>query len=447
MRRYFGTDGVRGTVNKLPMTAEFALTLGRAAGHVLTRHMDHQPQILIGKYTRLSGYMIESALCAGLTAQGMNVLLVGPIPSPAVAYLTRSLRADAGVMLSASHNPAGDNGIKFFAADGFKLPDSIELEIEACIDNLPALPGALEIGKAYRIDDARGRYIEFLKGSLPRGMRFDGIKVVIDSANGAAYDVAPRILKELGCEVISMFDEPDGYNINRECGSTYPEYMMQRVVETGADIGLALDGDADRLIACDGNGQLIDGDRVIAILADHTHTHGLLTGGGVVTTLMSNMGLERYLKEMGLTMHRAAVGDRYVLEMMREKGCNLGGEQSGHMILLDHNTTGDGLMTALQLLSAMREQNKPLSEMAADMTLFPQKLWNIVMSERKDVLADKQVQALIADAEARLANNGRINVRMSGTEPKLRIMVEAEDESLMLDIGEPLTQAISERIC
>lgn len=447
MRRYFGTDGVRGTVNKLPMTAEFALTLGRAAGHVLTRHMDHQPQILIGKDTRLSGYMIESALCAGLTAQGMNVLLVGPIPSPAVAYLTRSLRADAGVMLSASHNPAGDNGIKFFAADGFKLPDSIELEIEACIDNLPALPGALEIGKAYRIDDARGRYIEFLKGSLPRGMRFDGIKVVIDSANGAAYDVAPRILKELGCEVISMFDEPDGYNINRECGSTYPEYMMQRVVETGADIGLALDGDADRLIACDGNGQLIDGDRVIAILADHTHTHGLLTGGGVVTTLMSNMGLERYLKEMGLTMHRAAVGDRYVLEMMREKGCNLGGEQSGHMILLDHNTTGDGLMTALQLLSAMREQNKPLSEMAADMTLFPQKLWNIVMSERKDVLADKQVQALIADAEARLANNGRINVRMSGTEPKLRIMVEAEDESLMLDIGEPLTQAISERIC
>ncbi|RLL55007.1 phosphoglucosamine mutase [Mariprofundus sp. EBB-1] len=447
MRRYFGTDGVRGTVNKPPMTAEFALTLGRAAGHVLTRHMDHQPQILIGKDTRLSGYMIESALCAGLTAQGMNVLLVGPIPTPAVAYLTRSLRADAGVMLSASHNPAGDNGIKFFASDGFKLPDSIELEIEACIDDLPALPAALEIGKAFRIDDARGRYIEFLKGSLPRGMRFDGIKVVIDSANGAAYDVAPRILKELGCEVIRMFDKPDGYNINRQCGSTYPEYMMQQVIEKGADIGLALDGDADRLIACDGNGQLIDGDRVIAILAEHTHNHGLLTGGGVVTTLMSNMGLERYLKDMGLTMHRAAVGDRYVLEVMREKGCNLGGEQSGHMILLDHNTTGDGLMTALQLLSAMSEQNKPLSEMAADMTLFPQKLWNIVMPERKDVLADKKVQALITDAEERLGADGRINVRMSGTEPKLRIMIEAEDESLMLDIGEPLKQAISELIC
>lgn len=447
MRRYFGTDGVRGTVNQSPMTAEFALTLGRAAGHVLTRHMKHQPQILIGKDTRLSGYMIESALCAGLTAQGMNVLLVGPIPTPAVAYLTRSLRADAGVMLSASHNPAGDNGIKFFAADGFKLPDSIELEIEACIDDLPPLPPALDIGKAFRIDDARGRYIEFLKGSLPRRMRLDGIKVVVDSANGAAYDVAPRILKELGCEVVSMFDEPNGYNINRECGSTYPEFMMQRVIETGSDIGLALDGDADRLIACDAKGQLIDGDRVIAILAEHAHNHGALTGGGVVTTLMSNMGLERYLENLGLSMHRAAVGDRYVLEMMRDKGCNIGGEQSGHMILLDHNTTGDGLMTALQLLSAMTEQKKPLADMASGMTLFPQKLWNIVMPERKDVLADKQVQSLITDAEERLSDNGRINVRMSGTEPKLRIMVEAEDESLMLDIGEPLTQAISERIC
>ena len=447
MRRYFGTDGVRGTVNKTPMTAEFALTLGRAAGHVLTQHLQHQPQILIGKDTRLSGYMIESALCAGLTAQGMNVLLVGPIPTPAVAYLTRSLRADAGVMLSASHNPAGDNGIKFFAADGFKLPDSIELEIEACIDNLPPLPAALEIGKAFRIDDARGRYIEFLKASLPRRMRLDGIKVVVDSANGAAYDVAPRILRELGCEVVSMFDEPDGYNINRECGSTYPEHMMQRVVETGSDIGVALDGDADRLIACDANGQLIDGDRVIAILAEHAHNHGALTGSAVVTTLMSNMGLDRYLGALGLNMHRAAVGDRYVLEMMRDKGCNIGGEQSGHMILLDHNTTGDGLMTALQLLSAMTEQGKPLADMASSMVLFPQKLWNVVMSERKDVLADKQIQSLIVDAETRLSGNGRINVRMSGTEPKLRIMVEAEDETLMLDVGEPLTQAISERIC
>ncbi|MDQ6970159.1 MAG: phosphoglucosamine mutase [Mariprofundus sp.] len=447
MRRYFGTDGVRGTVNKTPMTAEFALTLGRAAGHVLTRHLQHKPHILIGKDTRLSGYMIESALCAGLTAQGMNVLLVGPIPTPAVAYLTRSLRADAGVMLSASHNPAGDNGIKFFAADGFKLPDATELAIETCIDDLPPLPPALEIGKAFRIDDARGRYIEFLKGSLPKRMRFDGIKVVIDSANGAAYDVAPRLLRELGCEVIRMYDEPNGYNINHECGSTYPEHMMQKVIETGADIGLALDGDADRLIACDGNGQLVDGDRVIAILAEHAQRSGVLSGGAVVTTLMSNMGLERYLADRDLVMHRAAVGDRYVLEMMREKGCNIGGEQSGHMILLDHNTTGDGLMTALQLLSAMSEQAKPLADMASDMVLFPQKLWNIVMSERKDVLADKQVQGLIAEAEARLQGNGRINVRMSGTEPKLRIMVEAADESLMLDVGEPLTQAISAHIC
>jgi len=442
MKRYFGTDGVRGTVNKSPMTAEFALSLGRAAGHILTRHLSHQPHVLIGKDTRLSGYMIESALCAGLTAQGMNVLLVGPIPTPAVAYLTRSLRADAGVMLSASHNPAEDNGIKFFAADGFKLPDNIEMEIEACIDVLPPLPSALEVGKASRVADARGRYIEFLKNSLPHGMRLDGFKVVIDCANGAAYDVAPRLLQELGCDVISLHDNPDGYNINRECGSTYPDSMMQRVVESGADIGLALDGDADRLIACDAKGRIVDGDRVIAILAEHTHGAGELTGNGVVTTLMSNMGLERYLGDMGLTMHRAAVGDRYVLEMMRDKGCNLGGEQSGHMILLDYNTTGDGLMTGLQLLSAMSAQNKPLSDMAADLTLFPQKLWNIVMPERKDVLANAVVKALIGDAETRLAGNGRINVRMSGTEPKLRIMIEAEDEGLMLDIGEPLTQSI-----
>jgi len=447
MRRYFGTDGVRGTVNQDPMTAEFALALGRAAGHVLTRHLSRKPQILIGKDTRLSGYMIESALCAGLTAQGMNVLLVGPVPTPAVAYLTRSLRADAGVMLSASHNPAGDNGIKFFAADGFKLPDAIELEIEASLDNLPPLPAALDVGKAARVDDARGRYIEFLKGSLPRGLRLDGLKVVVDCANGAAYDVAPRILEELGCQVISMHAEPDGYNINRNCGSTYPESMTQQVVESGADIGLALDGDADRLIACDARGEIVDGDRVIAILAEHAHQNGELTGSAVVTTLMSNMGLERYLEGMGLSMYRAAVGDRYVLEMMREKGCNIGGEQSGHMILLDHNTTGDGLMSALQLLSAMQDQGKALEELASDMVLFPQKLWNIVMPERRDVLGDKHVQALIQEAEQQLAGNGRISVRISGTEPKVRVMVEAEDEKLMLKIGESLTEAISKIVC
>ncbi len=442
MRQYFGTDGVRGTVNRHPMTAEFALALGRAAGHVLTRHLGHRPHILIGKDTRLSGYMIESALCSGLTAQGMNVLLVGPVPTPAVAYLTRSLRADAGVMLSASHNPAGDNGIKFFGADGFKLPDHVELEIEVNIDDLPALPDALDIGKAKRVDDARGRYIEFLKASMPRGLRLDGLKVVVDCANGAAYDVAPTILRELGCEVIAMHHQPDGYNINHECGSTHPESMMERVLASGADIGLALDGDADRLIACDGNGCIIDGDRVIAILAEHAHRHGQLSGGGVVTTIMSNMGLERYLADMGLTMHRAAVGDRYVLKMMRDTGCNIGGEQSGHMILLDFNTTGDGLMTALQLLTAMLEQDKPLADMAADMALFPQKLWNIRLSERKDVMADSKVQAMVSDAEERLNGCGRINVRMSGTEPLLRIMVEAEDESLMLDVGEHLKRKI-----
>ncbi|MDX8398314.1 MAG: phosphoglucosamine mutase [Mariprofundaceae bacterium] len=446
MRKYFGTDGVRGTVNQDPMTAEFALRLGRAAGYILTKHLPHKPYILIGKDTRLSGYMIESALCAGLTAQGMNVLLVGPIPTPAVAYLTRSLRADAGVMLSASHNPAGDNGIKFFGTDGFKLPDSVELEIEQCLDNLPALPPALDIGKAERVDDARGRYIEFLKASLPQGLRLDGIKVVVDSANGAAYDVAPRMLRELGCEVISIFDQPNGYNINLECGSTYPQSMCDKVVESGADLGLALDGDADRLIACDANGCLIDGDRVIAILAEHCLSQGMVRGDAVVTTLMSNMGLERYLNQLGLKMYRAAVGDRYVLEMMKERGCNLGGEQSGHVILLDSNTTGDGLMTALQLLCAMKNQNESIGNMASDMQLFPQKLWNIVLSERQDVMAIEAVQKAVLQAEQDLAEHGRINVRMSGTEPKVRVMVEADDKALMLSVGEAVVAVIHTHI-
>jgi len=446
MRKYFGTDGVRGAVNSDPMTAEFALRLGRAAGYVLTKHLSHKPHVLIGKDTRLSGYMIESALCAGLTSQGMNVLLVGPVPTPAVAYLTRSLRADAGVVLSASHNPAGDNGIKFFAADGFKLPDEVELEIEATLDDLPPLPPALEIGKAVRVDDARGRYIEFLKSSLPKGLRLDGLKVVVDCANGAAYDVAPRLFQELGCQVIAMHDQPDGYNINKQCGSTYPESMCAAVVEHGADIGLALDGDADRLIACDARGVLVDGDRVIAILADHLLQQGRLQGGAVVTTLMSNMGLGRYLEARGMKMLRAAVGDRYVLEMMREQGCNLGGEQSGHMILLDHNTTGDGLMTALQLLSAMQEIDKPLHALAADMSLFPQKLWNIVMERKVDVLADAAILKLIEEAEETLGSTGRVNVRASGTEPKLRVMVEAESEALMLETGELLVAALEEKI-
>jgi len=445
MRKYFGTDGVRGTVNEDPMTAEFALRLGRAAGHVLTQHLSHRPQILIGKDTRLSGYMIESALCAGLTAQGMDVKLVGPIPTPAVAYLTRSLRADAGVMLSASHNPAGDNGIKFFGADGFKLPDAVELEIEACLDDLPPLALPLAIGKAERVDDARGRYIEFLKASLPRDLRLDGLKVVIDCANGAAYDVAPRMLNELGCDVVAMFDAPDGYNINKNCGSTYPQELCQKVIEVGADVGLALDGDADRLIACDAEGELVDGDRVIAILAEHAQQQGMLSGDGVVTTLMSNMGLERYLNGLGLKMHRAAVGDRYVLEMMREKACNLGGEQSGHVILLDSNTTGDGLMTALQLLCAMRSQKLALKDMASEMSLFPQKLWNIVLTERVNVLENEAIQAAVGKAEEQLGDAGRVNVRMSGTEPKVRVMVEAESETLMLSVGEQLADIIQEQ--
>ncbi|MDQ6974015.1 MAG: phosphoglucosamine mutase, partial [Mariprofundaceae bacterium] len=372
--------------------------------------------------------MIESALSAGLTAQGMDVKLVGPVPTPAVAYLTRSLRADAGVMLSASHNPAGDNGIKFFAADGFKLPDATELAIEACLDDLPPLPLALEVGKAERVDDAIGRYIEFLKASLPRDLRLDEFKVVVDCANGAAYDVAPRIFKELGCDVVAISNTPNGYNINQDCGSTYPEKICRKVVEVGADIGFALDGDADRLIACDANGILVDGDRVIAILAEHAQRQGVLSGNAVVTTVMSNMGLEHYLNSLGLQMHRAAVGDRYVLEMMRETSCNVGGEQSGHVILLDSNTTGDGLMTALQLLCAMKDQDIVLADMAAGMSIFPQKIWNITLPERVDVMQNPVIQAAVEAATQRLGKAGRVNVRMSGTEPKVRVMVEAEDE-------------------
>lgn len=442
MGRYFGTDGVRGTVNVEPMTAEFALRLGRAAGDVLTRHLTHKPHILIGKDTRLSGYMIESALCAGLTAQGMNVLLVGPVPTPAVAYLTRSLRADAGVMLSASHNPAGDNGIKFFGADGFKLPDEVENAIEARLDSLPSLPPPDEIGKAFRVDDARGRYVEFLKASMPRGLRLDGIKLVVDCANGAAYDVAPRLFAELGCEVVAMHTKPDGSNINLDCGSTHPTDMCRRVVEVGADAGFALDGDADRLIACDAAGHRIDGDRMLAILAEHQLSHGRLDGGAVVATLMSNMGLERYLQGLGIRLLRADVGDRYVLEMMRTHGCNLGGEQSGHVILLDYNTTGDGLLTALQLLCTMADARRPLAELAQDMPLFPQKLWNLELAAERMPLNEPAVQAAVHAAEAQLGGRGRINVRMSGTEPKLRIMVEAEDEKLMLAVGQAVADAV-----
>jgi len=442
MRNYFGTDGVRGRVNQEPMTAEFALRLGRTAGYVLTQHLSHKPHILIGKDTRLSGYMLESALCAGLTSQGMNVMLVGPVPTPAVAYLTRSLRADAGVVLSASHNPADDNGIKFFAADGFKLPDDVEREIEHFMDNLPDLPEPSEIGKAFRIDDARGRYVEFCKATLPRGFRLDGIKAVIDCANGAAYDVAPRVLSELGCDVVPLHVKPDGLNINQGCGSTHPEQMCARVLETGADVGFALDGDADRLIACDANGQIIDGDRVIAILAEHQLRLGSLRGGAVVTTIMSNMGLEKYLAGMGLNMHRAAVGDRYVLEMMQAEQCNLGGEQSGHIIMLDCNTTGDGLMTALQLLYAMVDMDKQLALLGNGMELYPQKLWNIVLPERVNIDEAPSVQQAIHDAEHQLSGSGRVLVRMSGTEPKIRIMVEAANEAAMLDIGQGLVEHI-----
>ena len=441
-RRFFGTDGVRGRVNEEPMTPEFALRLGRAAGHVLGRGLAHTPRILIAKDTRLSGYMIESALCAGFTGQGVHVLLAGPVPTPAVAYLTRSLRADAGVMISASHNPAGDNGIKFFGPDGYKLPDATEERIEAAIARPPRPAKPADIGKAYRVDDARGRYIEFLKASLPRGLRFDGVKVVVDCANGAAYDVAPRLFAELGCEVVAIHAEPDGTNINRDCGSVHPEAMRRRVREEGADIGFALDGDGDRLIACDADGELLDGDRILAILALHLLRHGALRGEGVVGTVMSNLGLERYLDGLGLRLHRAPVGDRYVLERMRETGCNLGGEPSGHLILLDHNTTGDGLLSALQLLCAMADAGRPVAELASTLALFPQRHWNLELPRRDGFMEREEVQKAVAEARARLAGRGRLVVRPSGTEPKLRIMVEAEDAALADEVGQALVERL-----
>ncbi len=437
-RKYFGTDGVRGRVNEEPMTAEFALRLGRAAGHVLGKGLSHTPHILIAKDTRLSGYMIESALCAGFTSQGVHVLLAGPIPTPAVAYLTRSLRADAGVMISASHNPAGDNGIKFFGPDGYKLPDEVEERIEAAIAKPPKPVKPAEVGKAYRVDDARGRYIEFLKASLPRRMRFDGVKVVVDCANGAAYDVAPRLFAELGCEVVAIHAQPDGTNINRDCGSVHPEAMQARVREEGADVGFALDGDGDRVIACDAEGRLVDGDRILAILALHALKHGRLRGEGVVGTIMSNMGLARYLDGLGLRLHRAPVGDRYVLELMQKTGCNLGGEPSGHVILLDYNTTGDGLLTALQLLCAMADAERPLAELASTLALFPQRHWNLALARKDGFMEREDVRKAMAAAQAKLAGRGRLVVRPSGTEPKLRIMVEAEEDALAEEVGEAL---------
>ena len=433
-RTYFGTDGIRGTANVEPMTAETALKVGMAAGVRFLRG-DHRHRVVIGKDTRLSCYMIESALTAGFISVGMDVILVGPMPTPAVAMLTRSLRADIGVMISASHNPYTDNGIKLFGPDGYKLSDEVEQDIEDHMADRAGLPLAEpdHLGRAQRLDDAPGRYIEFVKNSFPKQLRLDGLKIVVDCANGAAYRVAPTVLWELEAEVIEVGVDPDGFNINRECGSTAADYMRSQVVLHGADIGIALDGDADRLVMCDELGELIDGDQLMAVIARSWSQQGRLKGGGLVATVMSNLGLELYLTELGLTLERTGVGDRYVVEHMRAHGYNVGGEQSGHIILDDFGTTGDGLIAALQALAVIVEAGRPVSEICRLFTPLPQVLKNVRYA-KKAPLQLPEVQSAIDQGRRRLGDRGRLLVRPSGTEPVIRVMGEGEDAALVQQI-------------
>jgi phosphoglucosamine mutase len=440
-RKFFGTDGIRGLTNTEPMTAETALRVGQAAGAHFLRG-DHRHRVVIGKDTRLSGYMMESALVAGFASVGMDVVLLGPMPTPAVAMLTRSMRADLGVMISASHNPFADNGIKLFGPDGYKLSDEVETAIERRLDSPPRLAKADMIGRARRIDDARGRYIHFAKSTFPERLRLDGLKIVVDCANGAAYHVAPEALWELGADVVPLGVAPNGVNINDACGSTHPQLLQETVVGTGADIGLALDGDADRLIVVDEQGVQVDGDQLMALIALNLQRSGALAGDAVVATVMSNLGLERKLGEAGLALHRTAVGDRYVLERMRETGCNVGGEQSGHIILSDHATTGDGLVAGLQVLAALVESRKPASEMLRQFEPVPQILKNVRFSRGAPLDADGVKQS-IAAAEAELNGRGRLVIRKSGTEPLIRVMAEGDDLALVERLVDDICAAVA----
>ena len=442
-RRLFGTDGIRGKANADPMTAGIALRLGQAAGLMFTRG-DHRHRVVIGKDTRLSGYMIEPALTAGFIGAGMDVTLVGPLPTPAVAMLTRSLRADLGVMISASHNPYEDNGIKLFGPDGTKLSDQMEIEIEALMDSPFAdrLADSHLLGRASRLDDAAGRYIEVAKASFPRGSRLDGLRIVVDCAHGAAYKVAPTVLWELGATVIPVGVAPDGFNINKGCGSTVPSFLCAQVIEHGAHLGIALDGDADRLIIADETGEVVDGDQILALIAQSWHQAGTLRGGGVVATVMSNLGLERHLGELGLDLHRTKVGDRYVAEQMRTSGLNVGGEQSGHLILSDFATTGDGLLAALQVLAVLVQQQRPASEILQVFKRLPQRLKNVRFSGASPLREDR-VQTAIRAAEARLIGTGRVLIRESGTEPLVRVMAEGENIAVVSEIVDALCETIA----
>ncbi len=441
--RYFGTDGIRGRANKFPMTAEVAMRVGMAAGLCFQRG-SHRHRVVLGKDTRLSGYMIENALVAGLCAAGMDVFLLGPIPTPAVAMLVRSLRADIGVMISASHNPYHDNGIKLFGPDGYKLSDEIEMRIEAMLEDdiEMALADSDGLGRAKRVDGVHDRYIEFAKRTLPRSMSLSGLRIVVDCANGAAYKVAPAALWELGADVVAINVDPNGTNINKECGSTDPAELQRKVHEVRADIGIALDGDADRVVIIDEQGELVDGDQIMALIAESWHQSGRLAGGGVVSTVMSNLGLERFLGGLKLQLHRTKVGDRYVVEHMREHGLNVGGEQSGHIVLSDFSTTGDGLVSALQVLACIKRANKPVSEVAKKFEPVPQLLKNVRFSGGKP-LEEAPVKAAIEDARNRLGKGGRLVIRPSGTEPLIRVMAEADDQKLVETVVDDLVEVIS----
>ena len=439
-RKFFGTDGIRGLTNSEPMTAQMALAVGMAAGAHFLRG-DHRHRVVIGKDTRLSGYMMESAMVAGFTSVGMDVVLLGPMPTPAVAMLTRSMRADLGVMISASHNPFADNGIKLFGPDGYKLSDDDERAIEQRLEEGPKLAKPEMIGRARRIDDARGRYIHFAKSTVPEHLRLDGLKVVVDCANGAAYHVAPEALWELGAEVVPLGVSPNGLNINEGCGSTHPQTLQETVIASGADIGLALDGDADRLIVVDEKGEKVDGDQLMALIALGLQSRGELRGDAVVATVMSNLGLERKLGDAGLKLHRTSVGDRYVLEQMRKSGCNVGGEQSGHIILADHATTGDGLVAGLQVLAALVEAKAPASELLRQFEPLPQLLKNVRFNGGAPLEADS-VRKRIAAAEAELEGRGRLVIRKSGTEPLIRVMAEGDDPALVQRVVDDICEAV-----
>ncbi|MDB4121993.1 phosphoglucosamine mutase [Octadecabacter sp.] len=433
-RKFFGTDGVRGTANTYPMTADMALKIGVAAGRYFRNGGSNGHRVVIGKDTRLSGYMFESALTAGLTSTGMNVLLLGPIPTPGVGLLTTSMRADLGIMISASHNPAVDNGIKFFGPDGFKLSDEVELEIEAMLEGDIVPAQANNIGRAKRVDDGRFRYAERLKSTFPTGMRLDGLKVVIDCANGAGHKVAPELLWELGATVIPVGVAPNGFNINEGCGSTEPRTAAETIVTHGADVGICLDGDADRVMILDETGAVADGDQIMGLFASRWAEKGILGGDTLVATVMSNLGLERFLGDKGLNLLRTNVGDRYVVEAMRAGGFNLGGEQSGHIVMTDYATTGDGLLAGLQFLSAMIETGKPASELCRVFDTVPQVLKNVRYGAGADPLSATSVQASIAQAEADLVGKGRLLIRKSGTEPLIRVMAECVNDKMLHDV-------------